>query len=600
MPTLECERRSATARPASFDASTRTVEAVIATTTPVRRRDARGDYLEVLPPDALASLPAEGVPAIDNHRTGSARDVVGRLEAIRVEGDRVIGTIRFSEANDAAGIMQRVADGTVAHVSVGYAVPKWREGRDALGRRTRTAAAWELREVSFTAFPADHNARIRTNGELTMPTDTLEDDAPDTSAASERTRRTEIRSLVRAAGLTPEVADQLIDSDCDLDRAKAELFDAMQSRSRSAPIIRTHGTPDNADPAVIRRRRTDALAYRMGGADKLPDDAAPFMSETLPDMARASLEGVGVSTRGMSRDEVLSRSAAHATSDFPLIVADAAHRTARSHYEAAKSELKPLARKRTLSDFKPSTAIQAGGMGRLLPITENGEITHTTITENGETLQLTAFARGMNVSRELLVNDDLGLLGDLASQFGTAAAQTEADELTDCLLGNPSMSDGLPAFDPARGNIADTPVGLDEPGALTALSEARRAMRVVTDLDGTTRLGLKPKYLVCGPDMETAAEAILAELQPTTTDAVNVFAGKLQLVIEPRIDGKAWFLFADPRRLAGMQYAHLAGGEGPQVQRTEAWDTLGLRYRCFLDFGCGWRDWRAAFHNPGE
>ena len=592
-------RRDASARPATFDPSARTVDATIATTTPVRRRDARGEYWEVLDPHGLAPLPPGGVPATDNHSTGSARDLVGRVETVRVENGVVVGTIRFSAAADNAAVMERVADGTASHVSVGYRVTKWRETRDPDGRRVRTAVAWELREVSVTGFPADPNAKIR-NGVSTMP-ETIEPEVSTPDAATvERTRRSEIRTLVRNLGLTPEVGDDLIDSGADMTRVRAELFDAMQERTRSGPIIRTHGSPDNDDPAVIRRRQSDALAYRMGGLDELSDDAAPHMETSLLDMARGSLERAGVSTRGLSRDDVLARSAAHTTSDFALIVADASHRTALARYQSAASELKPIGRKRTLSDFRWSTAVRVGGLGRLAPIAENGEITHGTLTENGERLRLTTYARGINLSRELIVNDDLNLLGDLASQFGTAAAQTEADELVSCLLDNPDMADGLPVFDPSRGNVAAQPIALTDPGALDALSAARLAMRQVTDMDGVTPLGLKPKVLVCGPESETEAEQLLAAIQPATTDAVNVFAGKLQLVIEPRIPGKAWFLFADPRRLAGMQYAHLAGAEGPQVQRTEAWDTLGLRFRCYLDFGCGWLDWRAAYFNPGE
>ena len=592
-------RRDGPARPATFDPTDRTVDATIATATPVSRHDARGSYLEILDPNGLAPLPPGGVPAIDNHRTGSARDLVGRVETVRVEDGVVVGTIRFSAAADNAAVMERVADGTASHVSVGYRVTKWRETRDAQGRRVRTAVVWELREVSVTAFPADHNAKIR-NGVSNMP-EVIEDTIPTPDAATiERTRRTDIRTLTRNAGLSGEFADDLIDSGATLDEAKAAAFDAQQDRTRSAPRIRVHDAPANDDPAVIRRRASDALTYRMGGLDELPDDATSYANDSLIDMARSCLERSGVSVRGLSKDEVLTRSAAHSTSDFPLIVADAAHRTVLSSYKAEASELKPLARKRNLSDFKPSTAVRIGKLGPLEPIAENGEITHTTLRENGEALRLTTFARGWNASRELIVNDDLNLLGDLASQFGTAAAQTEANELTACLLGNPIMGDGSRVFDPSRGNIATQPLALTDPGALQALSAARLAMRQVTDLDGVTLVGAKPKYLVCGPESETEAEQLLAVIQPATADTVNVFAGKLQLIIEPRIAGPGWFLFADPRRFAGLQYAHLAGAEGPQVQRSEAWDTLGLRYRCFLDFGCGWLDWRAAYFNPGE
>ncbi|SLN77518.1 hypothetical protein [Roseisalinus antarcticus] len=38
---------------------------------------------------------------------------------------------------------------------------------------------------------------------------------------------------------------------------------------------------------------------------------------------------------------------------------------------------------------------------------------------------------------------------------------------------------------------------------------------------------------------------------------------------------------------------------GETTQRAEAWSTLGLKFRAWLDFGARWLDWRAAFLNEG-
>ena len=51
--------------------------------------------------------------------------------------------------------------------------------------------------------------------------------------------------------------------------------------------------------------------------------------------------------------------------------------------------------------------------------------------------------------------------------------------------------------------------------------------------------------------------------------------------------------------MAGMVYGYLAGAQGVQIQRAEAWDTLGMKFRAYLDFGAGWTDWRAAYYNGG-
>ena len=102
-----------------------------------------------------------------------------------------------------------------------------------------------------------------------------------------------------------------------------------------------------------------------------------------------------------------------------------------------------------------------------------------------------------------------------------------------------------------------------------------------------------------GPDSESDAERLLASIYPATTDSVNVYASKLSLLVEPRITGPRWYIFADPGRLAAFQYGYLSSAQGVQIQRTEAWSTLGMNFRAFLDFGAGWLESRAAYLNEG-
>lgn len=81
---------------------------------------------------------------------------------------------------------------------------------------------------------------------------------------------------------------------------------------------------------------------------------------------------------------------------------------------------------------------------------------------------------------------------------------------------------------------------------------------------------------------------------------MNPHGGKFTLLVEPRLPGNTWYVFTDPARLATMRYAYLSGAEGVQIQRAESWDTLGLKFRAYLDFGAGWLDWRGAQKIEGE
>ena len=412
-----------------------------------------------------------------------------------------------------------------------------------------------------------------------------------TPESAERTRRSTIRTLVRSAGLPSETADDLIDQDSTVDQAKAAVWDATQTRT--APVIRTHA-PQNDDPAVITRRMSDAVAVRMAGGD-CPEDARQYMGDSLLDMARDTLTRSGVSARGLAADEVFQR-AAHGTSDFPLVVSNAMGKVAADSYKAAETVLKQLGRQRVLRDFKPSTSIRVGEMGKLEEIAETGEIKATSRAETGESMSLKTFARSINVSRNLLVNDDLNLLGDMTAAFGEAAAQTEAEEMLTLLTSNPNLSDGTPVFDASRGNLSGA--GADPSSA--ELDIVRKAMRSTTGTDGKTLISVTPKFLLVGPELESQAEKLLSDIYATTTGDVNAWSGKLSLLVEPRLTGNQWYVFADPARVASIVYGYLASAQGVQIQRAEAWDTLGIKYRAFLDFGTGWSDWRGAHKNPGS
>lgn len=592
MPQLDELIRAATTRPNSYDPETRTVSAVIATAHPVQRRDARGPYLEILTADTLDLSAGEGLPVLDSHRTATVRDQLGRVRSIAREGESVVAVLELTAAEDAVPVVQRIADGTVSGVSIGYRVSGWTEQNTPQGRVKRPTR-WRLTEVTLTSNPADPSARLRQK-EQNMPEEILEKPSAE---EVERNRRSEIRTLVRSAGLDPTVADELIDANADMNTAKAAVFDAMQARRSAAPTIRVHGS--NEDPAVIRDRQAEALHVRMAGGEPKPEVRA-HMGESLLDVARGSLGRAGVSTRGMSPDEVFQRAGEHTTSDFPLLVSNAMNKTALASYQAAQTPLKQLGRQVSLSNFKASTAIRLGEMGRLEELTESGEITATSRAESGESMNLKTYARRLDVSRRLMIDDDLGMLGDMTAAFGEAAAQTEADVLVDLITGNPNLSDGAAVFSTARGNEDGTGISLDDAGAASALSEARLHFRQLKGLDGETLISVPPKFILAGPESETAAEALLSSIYAATVADVNVFASKFSLLIEPRTSGKAWYLFSDPARLAAIRYGYLSSAQGVQIQRQESWNTLGMSFRAFLDFGAGWLDWRAAYLNPGS
>jgi hypothetical protein len=110
---------------------------------------------------------------------------------------------------------------------------------------------------------------------------------------------------------------------------------------------------------------------------------------------------------------------------------------------------------------------------------------------------------------------------------------------------------------------------------------------------------MTPRYLLVGPAKETEGEAILTAILANQVSNANPFSGKLELLVEPRLSGNAWRVFADPAQADVISYAYLGGRRAPMLETREGWNVLGVEFRAVLDFGCGVTDWRGAYLNSG-
>jgi HK97 family phage prohead protease len=565
-----------------FNAESMVITAAVATNTPVVRRDRQGSFQEILSPDGFR-LQSEDVALLDSHNQRSARATLGRAFNFRRDGDAVLADLRFSGADDVVPVVQRVRDGTLSAFSIGYHVHRWADANGPNGR-TRTAVEWTINEVSLVSIPADINARRRGSN--------MEDEL-ETPEVTPAQNRATIRQIGRAANMTTEAIDDMIDRDLTITEARAEAFEAMQARGRQT--IRVHA-PANDDPNMRLRAMEDALFARISGGN--PSDAArPFVGHTLRDFAREALTLRGHSSAGMDADQ-LFRAAMHTTSDFPNLLQGVGRRTLLASYTAAASALKPLARQGSRTDFRAGSTLRLGELGALQKVNEAGEIKSVSRAETASSYAIDTYGALFSISRKALINDDLGAFNDWAFAAGQAASQTEAALLWGLLSqssgAGPLMSDGKRLFHADHGNLM-TGAALSE----DSLSDARLALRKQKGTDGKTTISVTPKTLLVGPELETKAEKLLTTINATTTDDVNPFGGKLLLAVEPRITDDSWYVFADPATVPVLEYSYLSSAPGPQMSSREGWEVLSVEYRVYLDFGAGAIDWRGVVRNPG-
>lgn len=589
--------------PASIDEKARTVELIASTGADVPRFDMEGQYLErlVVSPTSIDFSRLDGMPLLDSHRQDGLDRVLGVVIGHRLEGGKLYVTVRVSERH--TGIWSDLKAGIIRNVSIGYEQLSFVDDVDTeTGQRVRKITKWRLLEVSLVPVGADDGAKTRSLEMTTTQQNPAS--APAGTAAAQpvplgqrAAANAEIRALVTTFGLEATVANDLIDREASVDQARAAILDAMKAQ-RTPPAPRITIGHSSEDPATFREQASEALYCRHAG--KAPSEQArQHMSLTTVDVARECLRLRSISTTGLAPAMIVER-ALHTTSDFPNLLTGTGDRALRAAYEAAPAVLKTLARKTTAVDFRSKNKLQIGETPKLEAVNENGEYKYGSLKEGKESYKLGTFGKIIALSRQAIVNDDLGAFMSLNTAFGQSAAEFEAQYLIDLLesaSGNgPVMGDGNNLFDTANhGNKASS-------GAVPAeatISAARLAMRTQKGLSGRP-INVAPRYILVPPALETTTEKLLASIQPTKTADVNPFGGKFELLVDARLTSLTrWYMAADPAVIEGLEYAYLQGQEGPYTETRAGFDVDGVETKCRLDFGAGFVEWRSWYMNAG-
>jgi len=589
--------------PASLDSAARTVEVIAATANPVAMSGKAPDgsferWFEALDMRGADLSRFTDAPVLEDH-DHSARRVVGRVIAARVAGDKLLATLRISSADDVEPVWQRIADGTLSTVSVGYRVHRYEQDRTR--PRTWIARAWQPLEISLVAIPADPAARVR-GAAVSLP-DAKENplmepittpaEVPDLVRA-ERERIASIDAAIEAArALLPAdriagIRSEAIANGWPGDVTRRALFDELV---RHAPRPSIPARPETGlahnDPAAIRDAMAEAIAVRAMPGYRPQGDGRhiEFMGATIADLCRELLVARGERVDRRTPAHTLVQRSLLTVSDLPALLASAGQRIL-TQLLAADSPARALCRPRQVRDFRQIEAITFSGPGRLEQLLEGGEITIAPPAERREVGRVKTYARQLHISREALINDDLNVFTEPLRLFASAIAETEAAEFLKLFATNgsgwgPAMSDGQPLFHATHKNTVAAAMGT------AGIGEARRVMRLQELPGGVGLARATPRHLLVGPEQETAAEQVLSELSIATSENDRpVFANRLVLHVEPRLAGPAWFLFADPNEAAIAELITLERTGGvPQVESFDLGpNRLGIALRCVHDF----------------
>ena len=624
---MNAERLSASFMPETANDKDRTIECVAYSGANFPRYDWRTDeeydlQLSLDPGAVRLDRMNNGAPVCDSHDIYSLESVLGVVESASVRDGKLVAKVRFSPRDEVAPIWQDVKAGILRNWSMGVWIHQRRDvtEKDA-ARRQMLAIDWEPYELSVVSVPADARAQTMSaqagkpettgataqQGEHMSTTVQTGSEQPQVDVAvlqkqgveKERLRVKSIEELCAKFKVSEQLAAHLKTTDTTLEDARTQIMDEMAARAdkqpqtHSATVVRDAGQTMREQMTAHLLFRSDPVAYK----DK-ESLAADYRTFKLLDLAKECLAAKGEPWKGKTANDIAM--AAITRSDLPNILADVSNKTLRAAYDAYPQTFRPISKRGSASDFKSINRVQLAGAPKLLKVNENGEFEQGKLYDAKETFYLLTYGRIVNISRQVIINDDLSALTRIPAAFGQKAAQLESDIVWAIVTANGAMADGTALFHANHNNL-----GTNGVIGITTFDEAFTGMSLQTSPDGDV-LNIEPKFVAVPTGKRSTVTQFLKPEQYAPTSVTNVIPGYMQGLIpiaEPRLQANsltAYYFFADPNMIDTIEYCYLEGQEGVYQETQMGFNVDGMQIKARLDFGAAALDYRGMYKNAGS
>lgn len=431
--------------------------------------------------------------------------------------------------------------------------------------------------------------------------------------AAENQRRSDIRAkftpFAKMNGVADLMAQCVDDSNVNVQAAVDKLHLKLgEGLEPTAGHFAHRVETGESDNEKFARGVTQGIMARSG-KDKY-DPANEFRHLRLEDIARASLERSGRSVKGMDRLSIVKAALAmrpaaagfgQTTSDFPVLMENVMHRQVLTAFKATPDTWSLFCVIGSVSDFREWQRLRVGSIGDIEAVNEAGEYKQKAIPDAAKE-GIIATRRGniISITPEVIINDDIGFIASLTTNFGRAAKRTIENKVFALIAANPTMKDGFALFSTDHNNYQ----GTGAVPSVDSLDAARVAMGKQMDIGRNEYLDIRPNIWL-GPLGKGGDVRVIvgAQYDPDTANKLqrpNKVNGLVQNIVDtPRITGTDWYLFADPTIAPVIEVVFLDGQSEPIVAMEENFTTGGISYRVELPFGVGAIGYEGAYKNAG-
>ena len=447
----------------------------------------------------------------------------------------------------------------------------------------RVVKASSLREVSFVTLGADAATSVAIAAEEVAEESVMADHASEKPADVVETP-VEVTASV-AVETKPEIDHTEVIASLTKKVEQMEKLIATRDERPAAPAVHV-AQPTNRSPEVIEA--AFALQGNLPNVEKVYDakvlEAAGKIQRTTSlgeVLLSAAEEGGYTGSRRISAATLRPiLAAAWATHSISGILSSTVNKFLLAGFNGVESSWRSISSVRSVNDFKALTSYRLNGGMKFEKVAPGGELKNAAVSDESRTISAETYGIMTSVTRNDLINDDLGALTAVPQRIGRGGAL----KLNDVFWA--SFQDDSAFFTTGRGNKKTTAGAL----SLSNLKAVATLFRKLKDPDGNP-VAVEPRVLLVPSDIElSAAEIMGSALLVGGSSAgpnVNVLAGRYQVVSTSYLSSaEDYYLLASPADMPVMEVAFLNGVQSPIVETAEAdFSTLGVQMRGYFDFG---------------
>lgn len=441
--------------------------------------------------------------------------------------------------------------------------------------------------------------------------------------ATEFERQEKLRQL--CGGRHPELLAKAIREGWTVDRTELEVLRA------SSPPVSGVRRDDRAGGPARHRIIEAALArnYNLVREDRLGKhyDEKTVEAALGRDGRRVSLHallyevcaaaGIHVSPghvdadlirAAFSADRQLTASGGFSSVSLSGVLSNVANKAMIEMYLLAASVVGDIAWETDAPNFKEYTRYRLDGNGSLSEVGATGELKHVQVQETAYSNRLKTYGGLLTLTRQMMIDDDLGAFMQIPQIFGELAAVVKEQMVIAAILANAGSF-----FGSGNANYFD---GSDSALSIGALETAEQKFLEMKNANGHFIRRI-PDRLLVPPALKALAQRLFVSdvLLATTTankplGATNTYKGSFRPVVSPYLgtasglsgaSNTGWYMLGQPSPTGAIvQVGYLRGQRFPIIESGEVdFNKLGMSWRSYYDFGVGLFDPKAGVFSKG-